>query len=80
MCSYEDRFRAFELFIRPGKRGRATIRLISAEVCDLSESMRAVQEHGTIHVLARLEGCLRQGISGGELTRCTNSAEVAEER
>lgn len=51
----------------------------SAEVCDLSEPMRAALEHGTAQVLARLEGCLRQGISDGELTRCPDPAEVAEQ-
>lgn len=49
---------------------RCLVVKLSAEVCDLSESMRATLEHGTTQVLARLEGCLRQGISDGELTRC----------
>lgn len=58
---------------------RCMVVKLSAEVCDLSESMRGALEHGTAQVLARLEGCLRQGISDGELTRCPDPAEVAEQ-
>lgn len=58
---------------------RCLVVKLSAEVCDLSESMRAALEHGTAQVLVRLEVCLRQGISDGELTRCPDPAEVAEQ-
>jgi TetR/AcrR family transcriptional repressor of nem operon len=58
---------------------RCLVVKLSAEVCDLSESMRAALEHGTAQVLGQLEGCLRQGISDGELTRCPDPAEVAEQ-
>lgn len=58
---------------------RCLVVKLSAEVCDLSEPMRAALEYGTAQVLARLEGCLRQGISDGELTRCPDPAEVAEQ-
>ena len=58
---------------------RCLVVKLSAEVYDLSEPMRAALEYGTAQVLARLEGCLRQGISDGELTRCPDPAEVAEQ-
>ena len=58
---------------------RCLVVKLSAEVCDLSEPMCAALEYGTAQVLARLEGCLRQGISDGELTRCPDPAEVAEQ-
>lgn len=58
---------------------RCLVVKLSAEVCDLSESMRAALEHGTAQVLARLEACLRHGISDGELIRCPDPAEVAEQ-
>ena len=58
-------------------QSRCLVVKLSAEVCDLSEPMRAALERGTTQVLARLARCLADGIAAGELTRCPDPADVA---
>jgi TetR/AcrR family transcriptional regulator, transcriptional repressor for nem operon len=58
---------------------RCLVVKLSAEVCDLSEPMRAALERGTAQVLARLQGCLRDGIASGELANCPAPHEVAQQ-
>lgn len=58
---------------------RCLVVKLSAEVCDLSEPMRAALEHGTGQVLARLQSCLRDGIAAGELSTCAAPQEVAQQ-
>ena len=60
-------------------RSRCLVVKLSAEVCDLSEPMRAALERGTAQVLARLETCLVEGIAAGELANCPDPAEVAQQ-
>ena len=60
-------------------QSRCLVVKLSAEVCDLSEPMRAALERGTAQVLARLESCLAQGIAAGELANCADPAEVAQQ-
>lgn len=60
-------------------RLRCLVVKLSAEVCDLSEPMRGALERGTAQVLARLEHCLADGISAGELANCPDPHEVAQQ-
>lgn len=58
---------------------RCLVVKLSAEVCDLSEPMRASLERGTGQVLARLRRCLQDGIAAGELAHCAAPQEVAQQ-
>jgi TetR/AcrR family transcriptional regulator, transcriptional repressor for nem operon len=58
---------------------RCLVVKLSAEVCDLSEPMRAALERGTAQVLARLTACLADGIASGELAHCPDPADVAQQ-
>ena len=58
---------------------RCLVVKLSAEVCDLSEPMRAALERGTTQVLHRLADCLADGIAAGELVRCPDPADVAQQ-
>lgn len=58
---------------------RCLVVKLSAEVCDLSEPMRAALERGTAQVLARLQACLRDGIAAGELSKCADPQAVAQQ-
>ena len=60
-------------------QARCLVVKLSAEVCDLSEPMRAALERGTAQVLARLAGCLAEGIAAGDLARCPDPADVAQQ-
>ncbi|MDQ6680564.1 MAG: TetR/AcrR family transcriptional regulator [Pseudomonadota bacterium] len=60
-------------------QARCLVVKLSAEVCDLSEPMRAALERGTAQVLARLATCLADGIATGELARCPDPADVAQQ-
>ncbi len=59
-------------------QARCLVVKLSAEVCDLSESMRAALERGTQQVLARLAACYAQGIQAGEFSPATDAAASAE--
>ncbi|MCY7313574.1 MAG: TetR/AcrR family transcriptional regulator, partial [Pseudoxanthomonas sp.] len=60
-------------------QSRCLVVKLGAEVCDLSESMRAALERGTAQVLARLAGCLAAGIDARELAHCPDPADVAQQ-
>jgi len=60
-------------------QARCLVVKLSAEVCDLSEAMRVVLEHGTAKVIDRLASCLAQGIATGELAACPEPAEEAQQ-
>jgi len=60
-------------------QSRCLVVKLSAEVCDLSEPMRAALERGTGQVLARLAGCLAAGIDARELAHCPDPADVAQQ-
>lgn len=60
-------------------QSRCLVVKLSAEVCDLSEPMRAALERGTAQVLARLQKCLAEGIAAGELANCPDPVEVAQQ-
>ncbi|QCP49564.1 TetR/AcrR family transcriptional regulator [Trinickia violacea] len=40
---------------------------LGAEVCDLSEPMRAVLQEGTERIVARIAGCIEAGVADGSL-------------
>ena len=63
----------------PDPQSRCLVVKLSAEVCDLSEPMRAALERGTAQVLARLTCCLAEGIAAGELAHCPDPADVAQQ-
>lgn len=58
---------------------RCLVVKLSAEVCDLSEPMRAALERGTSQVLARLAACLAEGRASGSLVACPDPADVAQQ-
>ena len=58
---------------------RCLVVKLSAEVCDLSEPMRAALERGIAQVLARLENCLADGIASGEFPYCPEPVDVAQQ-
>jgi TetR/AcrR family transcriptional repressor of nem operon len=60
-------------------QARCLVVKLSAEVCDLSEPMRAALERGTGQVLDRLTACLAEGIATGELSACPDPADVAQQ-
>lgn len=51
---------------------------LSAEVCDLSESMRAALEHGSAQTLDRLAQCLADGQATGEFSRALDPRQGAQ--
>ena len=60
-------------------QSRCLVVKLSAEVCDLSEPMRAVLERGTAQVLTRLQVCLADGIASNALANCPAPHEVAQQ-
>ena len=60
-------------------QSRCLVVKLGAEVCDLSEPMRAALERGTAQIVARLASCLAEGIAAGELTQCPDPADVAQQ-
>ncbi|MEB0055099.1 TetR family transcriptional regulator C-terminal domain-containing protein, partial [Pseudomonas sp. FG1] len=51
---------------------------LGAEVCDLSENMRAVLEKGTALIIERITRCVEQGKSDGSITAPTHASILAE--
>ena len=51
---------------------------LGAEVCDLSENMRAVLEKGTALIIERITRCVEQGKSDGSITAPTHASTLAE--
>ena len=51
---------------------------LGAEVCDLSENMRAVLEKGTALIIERMTRCVEQGKSDGSITAPTEASVLAE--
>ena len=60
-------------------QARCLVVKLSAEVCDLSESMRSALERGTGQVLDRLAACLAEGVAARELRQCPDPAQVAQQ-
>ena len=60
-------------------QSRCLVVKLGAEVCDLSEPMRAALERGTAQVLTRLALCLADGIAAGDLERCPDPTDVAQQ-
>lgn len=50
---------------------------LGAEVCDLSESMRAVLARGTTAIVARLATCLKEGLADGSLVGIADAHNTA---
>ncbi|WP_164487656.1 MULTISPECIES: TetR/AcrR family transcriptional regulator [unclassified Pseudomonas] len=51
---------------------------LGAEVCDLSENMRAVLEKGTALIVERITRCVEQGKADGSITALTEAPVLAE--
>lgn len=51
---------------------------LGAEVCDLSEAMRASLERGTAQVLTRIAGCIKEGIAAGEFRIDVDAKDAAQ--
>ncbi|MFC3550627.1 TetR/AcrR family transcriptional regulator [Lysobacter cavernae] len=60
-----------------GARSRCLAVKLGAEVCDLSESMRAVLERGTRSVVERLARCIEAGKADGSLPAALDAHAVA---
>ncbi|MCE9673605.1 TetR/AcrR family transcriptional regulator [Myxococcus stipitatus] len=58
-------------------RGRCLVVKLGAEVCDLSESMRAALERGTRGTIERLARCLEAGGADGSWPVIPDAQEVA---
>ena len=57
--------------------GQCMVVKLSAEVSDLSESMRLALLHGTDQVLARLARCLQEGVEDASLSPALDPAPTA---
>lgn len=51
---------------------------LGAEVCDLSENMRAVLEKGTALIIERITRCVEQGKTDGSIAAPTDAPVLAE--
>lgn len=51
---------------------------LGAEVCDLSEDMRAVLEEGTALIIQRITRCVEQGMADGSISLKQDAATLAE--
>jgi TetR/AcrR family transcriptional repressor of nem operon len=60
-------------------QSRCLVVKLSAEVCDLSEPMRAALERGIAQVLARLATCISEGITAGEFPHGPEPIDVAQQ-
>jgi len=58
--------------------GRCLVVKLGAEVCDLSESMRAALERGTGAVIARLAQCIERGRGDGSLAAAPDPLTAAQ--
>ena len=60
-------------------QSRCLVVKLSAEVCDLSEPMRAALGRGIAQVLAQLTTCISEGVAAGEFLRCPEPVDVAQQ-
>ncbi|VVO73944.1 TetR/AcrR family transcriptional regulator [Pseudomonas fluorescens] len=51
---------------------------LGAEVCDLSEDMRAVLEEGTALIIQRITRCVEQGMTDGSISQTQDAVTLAE--
>ncbi|MGM8931150.1 TetR/AcrR family transcriptional regulator [Salinicola halophyticus] len=51
---------------------------LGAEVCDISDDMRAVMESGTSRIIGRLKSCIAQGIEDGSIHTDQDPEAAAE--
>lgn len=58
---------------------RCLVVKLSAEVCDLSEPMRASLERGTARLLALITECIASGQSAGEFSADVDAADTAQQ-
>ncbi len=58
-------------------QSRCLVVKLGAEVCDLSESMRAALEHGTQRIIERLARCIEAGRDDGSLPGAPANARAA---
>jgi len=79
--SRKDAAMAFLRLATSGKAHEAQSRCLAvklgAEVCDLSESMRAALERGTRGVIERLARCIEAGRADGSLPAAPDAQAVA---
>ncbi|MDN0075464.1 TetR/AcrR family transcriptional regulator [Crenobacter sp. SG2303] len=51
---------------------------LAAEVCDLSEPMRAALDNGMAHIVSRIAAAIEAGMADGSLTPVAEPAKLAE--
>lgn len=57
--------------------GKCLVVKLGAEVCDLSEAMRATLQHGTERIVERLAACIEAGRADGSLAGVRDAAGTA---
>jgi TetR/AcrR family transcriptional regulator, transcriptional repressor for nem operon len=75
LMRYWDDWRATQCAVDPA--GKCLAVKLGAEVCDLSEPMRAVLHRGTEQIVARLAACIEAGHEDGSLTGASDAGVTA---
>jgi TetR/AcrR family transcriptional repressor of nem operon len=75
LLQYFDMWRANQSFL--DCQGKCLAVKLAAEVADLSEAMRAVLNHGTAAIVARLEAAIEAGVGDGSLAIDASARQVA---
>ena len=76
LVKYFDMWKANQSFL--DCQGKCLAVKLGAEVADLSEAMRAVLNHGTAAIIARLTAAIESGVDEGSLAIDDNPRQVAE--
>lgn len=76
LVAYFDDWRVAQTGSDP--EGRCLVVKLGAEVCDLSEFMRAALERGTGAVIDRLERCIERGRADGSLPAGADARSAAQ--
>ena len=77
LLAYFGEWHALQSGTDPGSR--CLVVKLSAEVCDLSEAMRASLERGTAQLLALITECIASGQAAHELATDLDAAESAQQ-
>ncbi|WP_322014737.1 TetR/AcrR family transcriptional regulator [Paraburkholderia sp. J12] len=75
LMRYWDDWRSTQCADDPA--GKCLAVKLGAEVCDLSEPMRVVLQHGTEQIVARLAACIEAGHEDGSLAGASDAAGTA---
>ena len=76
LLAYFGEWHRLQSGIDPG--ARCLVVKLSAEVCDLSEPMRASLERGTARLLVLITECIASGQSAGEFSADVDAADTAQ--